>query len=658
MARPSQGCSAASGRSPPHMTTPKRRWLLPAVAVAASLALLAAAYLVAANAWLRSGRLQQVLDRHPDHFFIRYGAAWTVLPGVVHLRRIELHGQSRRVQWGAAIDSATIVVDLPRLLRRELVAGSLDASGVAVRVRRRPEATPGAEAPAQTPPIPGLRNTPAPPEAPEPAETPGAPAPWRIRLGGVTLDRLREVWIGDYRFAGDASAAGGFDLRPHRGFALDPATATLRSGTLLVAARPMLGSIAGAVSFELPAVDPDRLQGSFMQLASGRARLQGQLADLGFLQPYLHGVPWLELAGNAGAFAADLRVRRGAYLAGTHAEARPGDVAARLFGDQAAGRGRVSWDVTPAPASGGGSGAVGTLAAVFDEFRLGRAGAAEPLAHGRGLRVEVATRDLRVDGLPVPAALAVDLPPTEVGDFSAYNADLPRGAGIALRAGTGLVSASLRAAAPAWEATGGIELRGRGLVIEIQGARLRGNLHAQSRFRALPRQRQVFLTESSVELAGVEQMDAAAAGAAPPPSAPAPGWWARLRLDYAMVRPGSAVELQARMRSTWSDTRPLFVLFGLRDRPLLSRLDRLLDLHPIGAVGELTMGEGFFAIDSLDMTSGKADVRARLRFAGGHGDGVLYAAYGPLSVGMQLRGGRRSWKLVHAREWFDRAAAR
>jgi hypothetical protein len=627
------------------MTNPKRRRLVPAVA--ASLALLAAAYLVAANAYLRSGRLAQALDRRPDHFFIRYGSAWTVLPGVVHLRRIELHGQSRRVQWGVAIDRATVVVDLSRLLRRELVASALDAAGVAVRVRRRPEAMPGAEAPAQTPPIPGLRNTPAPPDTPEP---PGAPAPWRIRLGDVTLERLQEVWIGDYRFAGDASAAGGFDLNPHRGFALDPATATLRSGALQVAARPLLAAITGAVRFELPAVNPDRLQGSFMQLASGRVRLQGQLADLSFLQPYLHAVPWLELAGNAGAFTADLRVRRGAYLPGTHAEARPGDVAARLFGDQAAGRGRVSWDVAPAPASGGGA-AVGRLAAVFDEFRLGRTGAAESLAHGRGLRVEVATRDLRIYALPAPAALAVDLPPTEVGDFSAYNTNLPHGAGIALRSGTGLVSASLRAAAPAWEATGGIELRGRGLVIEIQGAHLRGNLHVQSRFRAMPRQRQVFLTESSVELAGVERMDAAAAP-------PAPGWWARLRLDYAMVRPGSPTVLQAKMQSTLSDTRPLFVLFGLQDRPLLSRLDRLLDLHPIGAVGELTMGEGFFAIDSLDLTSGKADIRARLRFAGGHGDGVLYAAYGPLSVGMQLRGGHRSWKLVHAREWFDRAATR
>ncbi len=67
----------------------------------------------------------------------------------------------------------------------------------------------------------------------------------------------------------------------------------------------------------------------------------------------------------------------------------------------------------------------------------------------------------------------------------------------------------------------------------------------------------------------------------------------------------------------------------------------LLDLHPIDASGELTLGNGYVAIDNLAVTSGKADIEARLRFAGGHSDGILSAAYGPLSTGVELRAGHR-----------------
>jgi hypothetical protein len=617
------------------MKTSTRRLLL---AGAAAAVLLAAGYLVAVNAYLRSRSLARALDRHPDHFFVRYASAWTVWPGVVHLRQLELHGQSRTVQWWVGIDDATIAIDLPRLLGRELVASSLDASGIAFRLRRRPEAVAGSAPPAQTPPIPGLLNTPAPPERPAPA---GGAASWRIRLGGVSLRRLAEVWIGAYRFTGDANAAGGFDLHLDRSFALDPATVVFRSGSLLLASRPLLDGVAGGGRFELPAFDPNHLQGGFLRLASGNLVLHGRLEGLGFLEPYLHEVPWIGLGGSAGTVEADLRVARGTYLPGTHVEARPGRVTATLLEDQASGSCEVSWDVAR-----DGGGAMGRLVAAFDEFQLRRLGAVSPRAHGRGLRVEIGTRDLRIDALPAPATLAVDLPPTAVGDFSSYNANLPQGAGIAVRSGTGILRASLRAAAPAWEATGGIDLRGTAVVVDVQGARLRGNLSARSRFRALPQQRQLLLTESSVEIADVVRLGA---GGGPP----RPGWWARLHLDYLAVRPGALIVLRARLQSTLSDTRPLFALFAPQPRPVVSWLDRLLDLHPIGAVGELAAGDGYFSVESLTVNSGSADIRARLRFAGGHTDGILYAAYGPLSAGMELRGGRRSWKLVRARRWFE-----
>jgi hypothetical protein len=661
------------------MKNSTRKLLLTGAAV---LTLCLGGYLAAANVMLRSGWLLRLINRHPEHFALHYDSAWTVLPGVVHLERVQLVGQARTSQWWAGIDSATIAIDLPRLLRRELVASSLTASGVAFRLRRRPEQTaaPGAgapgkpggageaasshggiaataagtgprpdlawhpaEPPPQVPVIPGLVNTTAPPPPSGPEDERGR---WRIRLAGVTLERVREVWIAGYRFAGQARVQGGFDMENAHRFTLDSATADLRSGALQVSDRPLLDGMTGAVRFELPPIDPIDLQGGFLPLASGSVRLRGRMQGLGFLEPYVAAVPWIELGGDAGTFEASLDVRHGMYLPGAHVAARPGSVTARLLDDVATGRCQVTWDVA---ADRGGP--VGRLVAAFDQFQLGREGAGEKRAQGRGLRVEIATRDLRVAALPVPTAVAVDLPPTAISDFSSYNRNLPRGAGIQLAGGTGVVSASLRAAAPAWAATGGINLRGRAVEVMLPGAHLRGNLAAQSRFRALLLQRRLLLTESDVALTDVQRLDGgdrdrgAGGGGG--------GWWARVHLDYLSVARTGQVELQARMRSTLSDTRPLLALFAPRPKPLLGWLDRLLDLHPIDASGELAMARGSIAIDGLTITAGKANIRARLRFAGGRDDGVLYAAYGPLSVGIQLRQGQRSWKLVGARKWFE-----
>lgn len=621
------------------MRSPTRRLL---TAAAVGLTALFAAYLVGANAYLRSGRLETALDRHPDHLFVRYGSAWTWWPGVVHLRALELHGQSRTVQWWFQLDRAVVAVDLPRLWRRELAASALDGEGVAFRLRRRPEALPGAPPLEQIPPIPGLVNTPAPPPPPELPEDDAASDAWQIRIEDVDLERLREVWIGAWRFTGDARVAGGFDLHPNHLLRVAPATATLRAGSLvLLGSLPVLDGCAGEGSLELPPFNPDRLEGGFLRLASGRLRLHGRLGGLGFLEPSLRQARWIEMGGSPGTVDAELRVVRGSYAPGTRIVARPGRIAARLLDDEALGSGSLRWDVAREKGA-----AVGRLVAVFDDFQLRHLAAPLPRARGRGLRVEIATRELGIAAAPAPAELAVDLPPTEVGDFSSYNAYLPRGAGIVLRSGTGVVSGSLRAVAPAWVATGDVDLRGRDVIADVEGSRLRGDLRARSRFRALPRERQLLLAQSDVELAKVVRLDATASPAGA-------GWWARAHLDYVTVRPGALIVLKAKVHSTLSDTRPLFALFSPRPKRILTWLDRLLDLHPIGAVGELTVGEGYAAVDGLAITSGPADVRARFRFGGGGRNGILYAAYGPLSVGMEMRGAQRDWKLIRARQWFE-----
>jgi hypothetical protein len=599
---------------------------------------LAAGYIVGANAYLRSGNLERHLNGHPDHFMIRWASARTIWPGVVQIKGLELRGQSRTTQWWFHIDETTATINLLRLVRRELAVASLNGTGIAVRLRRRPEQGSDGGPPQQTPPIPGLLNTTAPPESAE-ANRLHAPS-WRILISDATLEHMREVSIHDCRFVGEARAQGGFDLHLDRRFELEPATATFRAGTVSLASRPLLDSATGSIRFELPPLDPGHIVGGFLRLASGSVNLEGRLDGLSFLDPSLSQLPWLKLTASPGAIQAKVLVRQGKYLAGTHVAIHTGQVNARLLDDEASGRGTVNWDV-----SRDGSSNKGNLVVAFDEFTLLRPGAQTPRGHGRGLHVEIATRDPDVATLPSPTALSIDLPPTELGDFSSYNRYLPARTGIALRSGTGLWTANLRAAAPSWEATGATDLRGDRVVADIQATRLQGNFRMRSRFRALPKQRELTLTESDVQVSDVIALGSAAG----------PGWWARLHLDYVAVRPGSSTVLEARVRSTLSDTRPLFAVFAPKHSGALAWLDRLLDLHPIDAAGDLAAGKEYVEVDHLAVNSGRATVRASLRMSGGRSTGILFAAYGPLSVGIEMRGGERHWKFVGARRWFESA---
>jgi hypothetical protein len=642
-----------------------RRWA-PRLLAAGALALVALylLYLGGANALLRSAWLPARLNEKPEHLLVRYAAAWTVWPGLVHVRGLSIREQSRVTQWQVAIDEAWVALDLPRLARRQLAATALRGSGVSFRLRRRPEPSMAATTAPGSPEIAGLALTEAPPR-PTAAETAeAARQSWRITLRNVELERLREVWISGYRFAGDARVAGGFDLQPERWLALDTAHVEIPSGALSLAGRPVLGSMAGDVVCDLGGFRPeDAGDGGFLRQASGRLRLAGAIPDLGFLQPYLQQVRWIQIGGTSGAWRADLRASHGRYLAGSHLEARPRQVTARLDGDDEAwGTGRVSWDATSE-----GDGGRGSLVAAFDELQLRRPGSATPRAHGRGLRIEVATRGLALADLPTPVGIAVTLPPAEVGDFSSYNVYLPHGAGLQLRAGTGQVQGWLRAAAPAWQGDGEVDLAGRRVEAVFQGHRLRGNLHVHSRFRALPRERQLALAASDVEISEVNELPAAggAAAAGPAPGAggragaspAAAGWWARAHLVNGAVRPGAAVYLAARITATLSDARPLMAIFPPDRRRLLGWLDRIMDLRGIQATGDLQAGRDSVALDGTATAGSNVEMRARLRFAGGRRDGDLYAAFGPLSVGLELSGGDRHWKLVGARRWFDSRTA-
>jgi hypothetical protein len=629
---------------------PILRRLALAVLVAAVLAY--PVYLVAGNAYLRGGGLERLLNRRPERLWMHWASAWTSWPGVVHVRGFAMRSQSAVFQWWLAVDRATMDVDLLGLRGQELRIGPLHGSGVVFRLRRRLDAPPRRVPPQPElyPLIPGFSDPPV--RKPETIYPEGPPRPhWHMRFTGVDLDDVREVWIEEYRFAGRARVAGGFDAVAQKRLEVMPARVEFLSGGFSMGAlgagprsSPILLAASGRVDGRIEPYRPDRYRGwDVFRFITGRAELHGRVTSLDFLDVFLRQTRWVDLKVGPGTLRTDVRVRRGDLLAGSRLEARPDGVSLGFLDYRVAGFGGVTWSVERAAGRAGGR--EGRVALVLDQFRIQRQGYPRPHVRGRGLRIDAVSAAPRFGALFVPERLIIDMPRADVPDLTFYNAYLPRRSPVTVTSGSGWMSGRFAAVAPEWKGGGDFRLAARGVEAVLERKRMRGSVDIHSRLRMSLEDRRYDVSGSDVALSDVTLLDGTAAGVP---------WWARVHLDRAVIAPRAPVFLRARIESTLSDSRPLFALFAPVERSRVLRwVDRLVDIRGIGATADLTVGQGFLDVSHLAIAGGKAELLARLRFTGPRRQGILYASYGVLNVGLELEGAKRDWKILHAKQWFD-----
>jgi hypothetical protein len=612
-------------------------------------------YLVAGNWYLRSGDLERRLNRRPERLLIQVGSAWTSWPGVVHVRDFRIRNQTVTNQWWASVDRGSFTIRLFDLRDRELMIDGLSGSGVSFRLRRRVDNPRWVRKPRPElqPSIPGLANPPVrPPERiyPRPPRRPGQPRrdPWRIRFSQVDLDDVREIWIDEIRFAGEARVAGGFDMQIWRRLQIDSTRLQILSGSLALGAgpqaRPILADVRGHVDGEFSPYSPAEHHGwQSIRFLTGRAQVEGSVPSLAFLDDYLRSTRWLALEGESGRIAADLRVRRGRLLPGSRLDARQELLAARVLDYRAYGPGRIAWEVLP-----DGTGAKGRLGLDFGAFQVIRNGYREPHVRGRGLHIEALTEEPRLAGLALfsPRRIEIGMPSAEVPHLAFYNAYLPAASGLELTGGSGRISADFKAAAPDWAGHGSLRLDARGVAARIEGRSLQGDVLLRTQLREADFQGRRF------DISGTK-LDVTRVRIAGAPGAQG-NWWMRAHLDRAVLEPGSPVLLRARVESTLSDPRPIFAFVAPPERRsrLLSWVDRLLDVQGIGAVADVAVGTGGVAIDHMAIAGGPALIQGTLRIGGPRRRGILYASYGRWDVGLEMDGDQRDWKILRPKKWF------
>jgi hypothetical protein len=240
-------------------------------------------YLVAANILLRTRLLRDVVSRG-DSVELDYASAYSVWPGLVHVRGLALEVQDYENQLSVAADSSVVKIRLHDLLFRRFHASSVALSGLAFRFRQKVEPRDGMRPHvAAFPPIAGFPDPPV-LMGEEPPPVPDAEYDlWQIALDEIDAE-LRELWILEYRYLGPGSVHGGFRLLPGRQFAVYPASVHLKRGTLSIGDEVAAGRVELDVEGHIEATDVRQVQGAALaEKMTGRLRVNSEEVALGVL---------------------------------------------------------------------------------------------------------------------------------------------------------------------------------------------------------------------------------------------------------------------------------------------------------------------------------------------------------------------------------------
>jgi hypothetical protein len=543
------------------------------------------------------------------------------LTGDLEARGLVVNGVGEQVVWRLTADRGSARIDLAALLRRSAALHGMRLDGAAVRID-----------PAQGPP---------------PVVPPGKR--WAFELDDARIDGLRSLAFGTDRLRGGGHLEGALSFDRARVLTIRRALLTVPQGRLEAGGAPVARRVAVRAEVNVAPFEPGKVRGgALLRLVSGAVSVQGQVSSLGFLERYLSKAPWLRIDGQ-GRLDADVRLGAGRLLAGSRIEVRGGRVSATFLDSVARGTATV----TGAVGSESAGKPAATLSVDFSAFQIAPldatpAAPSSSYIQGAGLRLGVVSTDLDLATPVSDLRATIDLPDGRVPDLTVYNAYLPPDTGVAIVSGSGRLRLHLALDAATQSGGGEVLLTSGETRVRFQDVELAGNLMLGARLASQDlrtRRFQIGGTRLDLDRVTYREIDDA-------PGAARPGWWAHLRLTEGSMVWGRPLSLRGTALLEMKDSGLLLSVFARR-RNFLRWFHRLLSIEGVHAQGTITCGDGVIEIAPLRVTGGRFDLRSRLRFTRDSKRGDLFVRWGKLATGIELRDGKRTFKLRHPEQWFE-----
>lgn len=289
-----------------------RRRILSVLAGAVLLAVgMLLCYFIVANVLIRTRLLRALINDGPNTTSIEYSSAYSLWPGRVRISDLLIRDRSTASEWMIALDEGRASIRLLDLLRGEFHPTRIRGRGLVLRVRSRlkpEEATPRYLS--FLPPIPGFPD----PPLREPGQT--APLPtgheWTIRLEDVAVDVVREIWVDDYHYTGDARLTGGMLLHPRLRLEVFPSSLEVMSGALRLKDETLAASITARLDATVRPCDLREASGeAVLNFLTGKGRATGRIESVRVLNEMLDTPPTLRLESGTGTLVAELSLDNG-----------------------------------------------------------------------------------------------------------------------------------------------------------------------------------------------------------------------------------------------------------------------------------------------------------------------------------------------------------
>jgi hypothetical protein len=622
-----------------------RKW---AIRVGIAALVLEACYLIAANVFLRTGLVTDLINKKPEKMEISWDSAVTYLPGIATVSNFELRSQTRKDQVYVRVDEADARISLVKLLSKTIHIRGVDAKDVDFRYRQRLDRPPkvgqeegAGEEPKDTefwPEIPGLPNPPDPkPEDLYPLKK--KKHPWTIKITGAEVEGPIRAALGGVLIEGEGWVGGGVTVKPRE-------TITIHRGRLgLDSTRVSWGpemvtddlALAADLHFEaFPAKGaklPDILGG-----VSGELSLAGQLSEKAAARYVI--TPGISTFGT-GTIAADLRLKKGIVQAGSEYSLRSDAFHLWVMGLDASGSATVSGTTVKE-----GREHATRMQIEFGEFQFVDPDDGSVDISGTGIALDAEWDGLSIAGTVPASSVALDLPTAEIHDVGTFNALIPDDADLALESGTGRVQAKLEINDRV--ATGTLDLVAEEIALETQDTPLMGDLEVHMILAEgdLPSKRfdpsgtTILLNKiinKNLSEKKQEKLDP---------------WYCKVGLEKGDITFGKPMAVDGSVTIDMYDTRPIE---GLLKKTGVG--PKWLGLAPtiknVNGALDVSLGEGYFTFDDLVMTGdgfeslGWMDVRNR------KANGRLFVRFKSVMAGVSFDDGKSKIHLSNPRKWFE-----
>lgn len=634
-----------SATPPPTTQTPREaRWrritrkILVGIAIGvASLWLL---WVVVANVALETRIVRDAFDTFPKRT-IDWSSAWTLWPGVFHVRDAHLRVRNFDSEILLVVDEGWIDVDLFALAKKKLVVRDAEVHGVSLRFRKRLDPREPLPKTYALPPIEGFEPIPWMNLAEwEPPKDDAHFDLLTIDVRHVTGD-VREVWIQDYRFTGDARAWGGFYLRPGKELEIGPAHFESSWGVVRVGPDVAMEG-GGSIDAHMPRFPLTLWSSDEMVNAMKRVdvKLDVRIPSWAFLEHRHLGDAPPHLLGGTATLHLDGHVRDAELWTGTKLTIDVHDLTV-----EAPKKATVKSSATfTAEVKGPDDARVMIFDAVVRDVDVRLDGAARFPMHVPTLAVLVKAKNLPLRKPFNDARVSVDSRDVQLTDLRIFQQILSPDGKATIGEGAAIGSLHLDTVPVSGFGDARATLSTHTASVRIGDAVIAGSVEVDAKAAWVNLSTfDADLSKSAIDLRDVRYAKGSERGAP---------WWGRIDFDRAIVHPKSKTT-KASFTSTirMRDVRPILATYAsMNDMPKWLR--EMLAMEDFHGTATARIGDSI-DLDDFRATSTDAAVGARVHVTKEHKNGAIFVDWKGLSLGIELHDGSTKPILEDPRGWFE-----